>query len=47
MLPFYEKTLLVSQDTPTMTQSTAIYWDINDIMNDVIKKQGNYKLINE
>jgi len=25
MLPFYEKTLLVSQDAPTITQATAIY----------------------
>ena len=25
MLPFYEKTLLVSQDTPTITQATVIY----------------------
>jgi hypothetical protein len=47
MLPFYEKTLLVSQDAPTMTQSTAIYWDLDDIMDDVIERQGNYELINE
>jgi len=47
MLPFYEKTLLVSQDSPTMTQATAIYWDLDDIMDDVIEKKGNYKLINE
>lgn len=47
MLPFYEKTLLVSQDAPTMTQSTAIYWDIDDIMDDMIKRQGKYKSINE
>src|SRR5467141_4675258 len=25
MLPYYEKTLLVSQDSPTITQTTAIY----------------------
>ena len=47
MLSFYEKTLLVSQDAPTITQATAIYWDLDDIMDDVIEKQGNYKSINE
>ena len=47
MLPFYEKTLLVSQDAPMMTQSTAIYWDIDNIMDDMIKKQGNYKSIKQ
>jgi hypothetical protein len=25
MLPFYKKTLLVSQDSPMITQATAIY----------------------
>jgi len=30
-----------------MTQATAIYWDLDDIMDDVIEKKGNYKLINE
>ena len=47
ILPFYEKTLLVSQDAPIITQATAIYWDLDDIMDDVIEKIGNYKLINE
>ena len=47
MLPLYEKTLLVSQDSPTITQATAIYWDLDDIMDDVIEKKGNYELINE
>ena len=37
MLPYYEKTLLVSQDSPTITQATAIYWDLDDIMDDVIE----------
>jgi hypothetical protein len=45
MLPFYEKTLLVSQDAPTITQSTTIYLDLDDIMDDVIQRQGNYELI--
>ena len=47
MLPFYEKTLLVLQDAPTITQSTTMYWDIDDLMDDMIERQGNYKLINE
>ncbi len=47
MLPYYEKTLLVSQDSPTITQATAIYWDLDDIMDDVIEMKGNYELINE
>ncbi len=47
MLPYYEKTLLVSQDSPTITQATAIYWDQHDIMDDVIEMKGNYELINE
>ena len=47
MLPFYEKTLLVLQDAPTITQSTTMYWDIDDIIDDVIERQGNYKLINK
>ena len=47
MLPFYEKTLLVSQDSPTITQATAIYWDLDDVMDEVIEKKGNYELINE
>jgi len=47
MLPFYKKTLLVSQDAPTITQATAIYWDLDNIMDDIIEKQGNCKSINE
>src|SRR6266480_7679487 len=47
MLPLYEKILLVSQDSPTITSATAIYWDLDDIMDDVIEKKGNYALINE
>jgi hypothetical protein len=47
MLPYYEKTLLVSQDAPTITQATAIYWDLDDIMDDVIEKKENYELVNE
>src|ERR1700733_14407703 len=47
MLPFYEKTLLVSQDAPIITQATVIYWDLDDIIDDVIKKKGNYELVNE
>ena len=47
MLPFYEKTLLVSQDAPTITQATIIYQDLDDVMDNVIKKQGNYESINE
>ena len=47
MLPFYEKTLLVSQDAPIITQATVIYQDLDDIMDDVIKKKGNYELVNE
>jgi hypothetical protein len=47
MQPFYEKTLLVSQDAPTMTQSTTIYWDIDDIIDNVIERQGKYKAIND
>src|SRR5882762_1357725 len=47
MLPYYEKTLLVSQDSPTIIRATAIYWDLDDIMDDVIEMKGNYELINE
>ena len=47
MLPFYKKTLLVSQDAPTITQATIIYQDLDDIIDKVIKKKGNYEHINE
>jgi hypothetical protein len=44
--PFYKKMLLVLQDAPTITQSTAIYWDIDNIIDNIIEQQGNYKSIN-
>ena len=47
MLPFYKKTLLVLQDTPIITQATIIYQDLNNIIDKVIKKKGNYKHINK
>jgi hypothetical protein len=46
MAPFYEKTLLVSQDAPTITMSTEIYWEIDDIMDEVIERQGKYEHVN-
>jgi hypothetical protein len=47
MLPFYEKMLLVSQDAPMVTQATAMYWGLDDIIDDIIEKQDSYKSINE
>ena len=47
MLPFYKKTLLVSQDAPIITQATVIYQDLDDIIDDMIKKKGNCELVNE
>jgi hypothetical protein len=47
MLLFYKKTLLVSQDAPMITQATTIYWDLDDIIDDIVEKQGNYKPINK
>ena len=47
MLPFYKKTLLVSQDSPMITQAIIIYQDLDDIIDNIIKKQGNYESINE
>ena len=46
MAPFYEKMLLVSQDAPTITMSTEIYWEIDDMIDEVIERQGNYEHIN-
>jgi hypothetical protein len=45
MLPLYEKTLLVSQTSPTIFQSTEIYWDLDDHFDEVIEMQGDWALV--
>ena len=47
MLVFYKKTLLVSQYAPSITQSTEIYWELDDIIDNVIKQKGKYSNINK
>ena len=45
MLPLYEKTLLVSQTSPTIFQSTEVYWDLDDHLDEVIEIQGDWALV--
>src|SRR3954452_11164345 len=46
MLPLYEKTLLISQTSPTMFQSTEIYWDLDNHFDEVIEMQDNWAFVN-
>ena len=45
MLSLYEKTLLVSQISPTIFQCTEIYWDLDDYFDEVIEMQGNWAFV--
>lgn len=46
MLPLYKKTLLVSQTNPTIFQTTEIYWDVDDHLDDIIEMQGSWGGVN-
>jgi hypothetical protein len=45
--PFWDKTNWVSQKAPTITQSVGVYWDLDDILHDVVTKSGVYSQVNE
>ena len=45
--PFKEHTLQVSRSMPSISKSLEIYWDLEELLNSVINREGKFSEINQ